>query len=111
MLWTNSRPLLSFLLLLLAPSFSLAAAPTSPPISYTNTLIERRADPHISKHTESEASWTRKEGLADAAKGVSFEAVGVTGQYLTLTGTNGGLVLAGVGGDQGQRGQATFYLE
>ncbi|CCC14345.1 hypothetical protein SMACR_08931 [Sordaria macrospora] len=59
---------------------------------------------------KSEASWARKEGLVDG-KGVSFEAVGVTGQYLTLTGTSGGLLVAGVGGDQGQRGQATFYLE
>ncbi|KAK3334406.1 alpha-N-arabinofuranosidase II precursor [Neurospora tetraspora] len=60
---------------------------------------------------KSEASWNRREGLTDAAKGVSFEAAGVSGQYLRLTGVDGGLVLAAVGGDQGQRGQATFYLE
>ena len=59
---------------------------------------------------KSEASWNRKEGLADG-KGVSFEAAGGSGQYLMLTGTNGGLVVAAVGGDEGQRGQGTFYLD
>ncbi|KAK3505487.1 alpha-N-arabinofuranosidase II precursor [Neurospora crassa] len=60
---------------------------------------------------KSEASWMRKEGLADAAKGVSFEAAGATGQYLRLTASEGGLVVAAVGGDSTQKGQATFYLE
>lgn len=58
-----------------------------------------------------EASWMRKEGLADAKNGVSLEAAGATGQYLRVTGSEGGLVVAAVGGDSTQKGQATFYLE
>ncbi|KAK3400813.1 glycosyl hydrolase [Sordaria brevicollis] len=51
MLWTK---FLSPLLLLLSPSISLAvtSASISPPVSYTNTLIPQRADPHITKHTD-----------------------------------------------------------
>ncbi len=37
--------------LLLAPAVTAATVP-SPPISYTNPLINQRADPHITKHTD-----------------------------------------------------------
>jgi len=53
------------------------------------------------------ASFERRAGLADGG-GVSFEAADAKGQYLGLD-AGGRLVVAAV--REGDKGQATFYLE